>query len=172
MITRNIKSSKTRRSSGTNRLRERANLSFFIVIIFFAVFGIIVLTEIFFIDERQNISNAARNQHRSGSDYEDIVLSDDYMVYRGPGGPGGIFDENVGVFLRGVEDTHLGARLLAPAPQNAPLRTEDLPLVVPESWPMFAKPSNLTPIDGQWQPVKGTRYCNSFLVLLLYMGAV
>jgi hypothetical protein len=33
-------------------LRERANLSFFIVVMFFAVFGVIVLTEIFLIDER------------------------------------------------------------------------------------------------------------------------
>ncbi|KAF4517267.1 hypothetical protein B566_EDAN008601 [Ephemera danica] len=159
MISRNVKSSKKRRG-GTNRLRERANLSFFIVIIFFAVFGIIVLTEIFFIDERHGMGNSARGQHRggSGSDYEDIVLSDDYMVYRGPGGAGGTFDDNVGVFLRGVEETHLGARLLAPVPQNAPLRAEELPLVMPESWPLFAKPSNLTPIDGQWQPVKGTRF--------------
>ncbi|XP_074039816.1 beta-1,4-galactosyltransferase galt-1 isoform X2 [Leptinotarsa decemlineata] len=36
----------------TFRSRQRANLSFFIVIMFFAVFGIIVFTEIFFIDER------------------------------------------------------------------------------------------------------------------------
>ncbi|KAJ8974724.1 hypothetical protein NQ317_000390 [Molorchus minor] len=34
------------------RNRQRANMSFFIVVMFFAVFGIIVFTEIFFIDER------------------------------------------------------------------------------------------------------------------------
>lgn len=36
----------------TLRGRQRANLSFFIVVMFFAVFGIIVVTEVFFIDER------------------------------------------------------------------------------------------------------------------------
>jgi hypothetical protein len=34
------------------RSRQRANMSFFIVVMFFAVFGIIIFTEIFLIDER------------------------------------------------------------------------------------------------------------------------
>lgn len=34
------------------RNKQRANMSFFIVVMFFAVFGIIVFTEIFLIDER------------------------------------------------------------------------------------------------------------------------
>lgn len=36
----------------TFRNKQRANMSFFIVVMFFAVFGIIVFTEIFLIDER------------------------------------------------------------------------------------------------------------------------
>lgn len=37
-------------------LKERANLSFMLVVMFFAVFGLIVLTEIFLIDERRGVS--------------------------------------------------------------------------------------------------------------------
>ncbi|KAL7303396.1 hypothetical protein TKK_0004581 [Trichogramma kaykai] len=36
-------------------LKERANMSFMLVVMFFAVFGLIVLTEIFLIDERHGI---------------------------------------------------------------------------------------------------------------------
>ncbi|KAG8253098.1 hypothetical protein J6590_042907 [Homalodisca vitripennis] len=54
--------------------RDRANLSFFIVIIFFAVFTAIVLTEIFLIDERGR-GAAARNSRyppsRLHHEYED-----------------------------------------------------------------------------------------------------
>lgn len=35
------------------RNRQRANMSFFIVVMFFAVFGVIVFTEIFFIDDKE-----------------------------------------------------------------------------------------------------------------------
>lgn len=35
------------------RNRQRAKMSFFIVVMFFAVFGVIVFTEIFFIDEKE-----------------------------------------------------------------------------------------------------------------------
>jgi len=46
------RSSKNLPAQRSRILRERANLSFFIVVMFFAVFGVIVLTEIFLIDER------------------------------------------------------------------------------------------------------------------------
>ena len=46
------RSSKKLSAQRSRVLRERANLSFFIVVMFFAVFGVIVLTEIFLIDER------------------------------------------------------------------------------------------------------------------------
>lgn len=39
-------------SGGAKRARDRSQLSFFIVVIFFAVFALIVLTEVFLIDER------------------------------------------------------------------------------------------------------------------------
>jgi hypothetical protein len=56
-------------------LRERANLSFFIVVMFFAVFGVIVLTEIFLIDERgRGAGVLVRNGGRRRGDkpdYED-----------------------------------------------------------------------------------------------------
>lgn len=60
------------------RNRQRANLSFFIVVMFFAVFGIIVFTEIFFIDERgQSTGVFVRHgpltyQHKDkGQEYDD-----------------------------------------------------------------------------------------------------
>ena len=46
------RSSKKLSAQRSRLLRERAKLSFFIVVMFFAVFGVIVLTEIFLIDER------------------------------------------------------------------------------------------------------------------------
>lgn len=61
------------------RNRQRANMSFFIVVMFFAVFGIIVFTEIFFIDERGRASGvlvrhgSLNYQHKQDRvvDYED-----------------------------------------------------------------------------------------------------
>lgn len=62
-------------SSSTLRNRQRANMSFFIVVMFFAVFGIIVFTEIFFIDDRDNIGGAIVRHgslgYKSDKDYED-----------------------------------------------------------------------------------------------------
>lgn len=66
------------------RNKERANMSFFIVVMFFAVFGIIVFTEIFLIDERghgagvvvRHGSLGGGFRHRSSNDrpdYEDVV---------------------------------------------------------------------------------------------------
>lgn len=64
----------SRRSGSGNRtnagvLKERANMSFMLVVMFFAVFGLIVLTEIFLIDERRGVSVAGTGVlggHRSG----------------------------------------------------------------------------------------------------------
>lgn len=68
-------------------LKERANMSFMLVVMFFAVFGVIVLTEIFLIDERHgsNVGNTgALGGHRSGHrlaaapdrpDYEEVGVS-------------------------------------------------------------------------------------------------
>lgn len=61
------------------RNRQRASLSFFIVVMFFGVFGIIVFTEIFFIDERGRAAGVIVRrgsltiQHKQdkNSDYDD-----------------------------------------------------------------------------------------------------
>jgi hypothetical protein len=131
---------KKRGHSATSRLRERANLSFCIVVIFFAVFSIIVLTEIFFIDERPG--PAPIGAHRS-PEYEEIVLSDDYLqLYKGP--------DNEAA-------SHLAGRLLAPAAPINVLRPEE-PLAPPLQDAGFVKFSNLTAYDAKWQSVRGTRY--------------
>lgn len=67
-------SSSRRSGSGGSRanagvLKERANMSFMLVVMFFAVFGLIVLTEIFLIDERRGVSvggTGVLGGHRSG----------------------------------------------------------------------------------------------------------
>lgn len=68
-----------------SRNKERANMSFFIVVMFFAVFGIIVFTEIFLIDERGHgagvvvrhgsLGGGMGGRHRPGdrADYEDVL---------------------------------------------------------------------------------------------------
>lgn len=65
-----------------SRNKERANMSFFIVVMFFAVFGIIVFTEIFLIDERGHGAGVivrhgslGSGRHRFGdkADYEDVL---------------------------------------------------------------------------------------------------
>ncbi|XP_078038157.1 uncharacterized protein LOC144470636 [Augochlora pura] len=60
-------SSGSRANAGV--LKERANMSFMLVVMFFAVFGLIVLTEIFLIDERRGVGvggTGALGGHRSG----------------------------------------------------------------------------------------------------------
>lgn len=63
----------SRRSGGSRAnagvLKERANMSFMLVVMFFAVFGLIVFTEIFLIDERRGVSiggTGVLGGHRSG----------------------------------------------------------------------------------------------------------
>ncbi|XP_067005101.1 uncharacterized protein [Anabrus simplex] len=155
-------------------LRERANMSFFIVIMFFAVFGVIVLTEIFLIDERGRGQGVLVRHGRSGGrhqsfgdrpDYEDpqsLLQGDDYLIYKGAG-----FDENIGVFIR--EDRGL-RRKAGEALQ--PLQM-DVIKAIPEAQPGAPGPGgvpagiesrlpplspNLTAKDGSWQIVSGTRY--------------
>ncbi|KAK9499219.1 hypothetical protein O3M35_002297 [Rhynocoris fuscipes] len=53
-------------------LRERANMSFCIVVIFFAVFFVIVLTEIFLIDQSSR-TRGRRTHSRNRPSYEDAV---------------------------------------------------------------------------------------------------
>lgn len=62
------------------RSRQRANMSFFIVVMFFAVFGIIVFTEFFLIDERDRgagvlVRHGSLSYHhrQQEHDYEDAL---------------------------------------------------------------------------------------------------
>lgn len=138
-------------SSWTNRSRQRANLSFFIVIMFFAVFGIIVFTEIFFIDERSQNGILVRqgSYQRLDRDYDDPLQSDDYISLR----VGGLsaLDESVNALLT-------GNRL----PLVLPLTVEDKAqqakphMVTENQLPLY--PSSMTPKDGSWQTVNGTKY--------------
>ncbi|XP_072390060.1 uncharacterized protein [Diabrotica undecimpunctata] len=62
------------------RSRQRASLSFFIVVMFFGVFGIIVFTEIFFIDDRSRASGVVvrpgslsySHKQEKSADYEEV----------------------------------------------------------------------------------------------------
>ncbi|GLV44982.1 uncharacterized protein CBL_14446 [Carabus blaptoides fortunei] len=105
-----------------SRNKERANMSFFIVVMFFAVFGIIVFTEIFLIDERGHGAGVVvrhgslgSGRHRFGdkADYEDVLQNDDYLALRG--GFGG-FDDNLGAMLREARgESAAGVKLPAAA---------------------------------------------------------
>lgn len=68
-----------KRKHKTSRMKDRANMSFFIVVMFFAVFGVIVLTEIFLIDDKTKSVTVRHSAIVSGKkshdklDYEDQV---------------------------------------------------------------------------------------------------
>ena len=73
-------------------LKERANMSFMLVVMFFAVFGVIVLTEIFLIDERRTSVGGTgalgghRNGHRLAAapdrpDYEEVGVSHEFLFF-------------------------------------------------------------------------------------------
>ncbi|XP_018322193.1 beta-1,4-galactosyltransferase galt-1 isoform X2 [Agrilus planipennis] len=71
--------------SWTVRNKQRASLSFFIVVIFFAVFGMIVFTELFVIDERnRNGGYTMRNgillyrSHQEKNEYEEDLQGDNF----------------------------------------------------------------------------------------------
>uniref|UniRef100_A0ABD2XMA2 Glycosyltransferase family 92 protein n=1 Tax=Trichogramma kaykai TaxID=54128 RepID=A0ABD2XMA2_9HYME len=93
-------------------LKERANMSFMLVVMFFAVFGLIVLTEIFLIDERHGIGAGgaalgARGRaahHRLAAapdrpDYEEIG-PEDYAGLKGN------LEDHLGMLVRGEESQH------------------------------------------------------------------
>lgn len=84
-------------------LKDRANMSFMLVVMFFAVFGLIVFTEIFLIDERHgtNAANGGAIAHRNGHrlaaapdrpDYEEVGAED----YKGS------FDDHVGLLVHQI----------------------------------------------------------------------
>ncbi|XP_054284121.1 uncharacterized protein LOC129001015 [Macrosteles quadrilineatus] len=134
--------------------RDRANLSFFIVVIFFAVFSAIVLTEIFLIDDRAR-SNSLKSGRgptsRLHRDYDENGPqgAEDYLVYHGQV-PVPVADE----------------------PGSAPLALHlhrlQVPPIGPSSAPDAPLPplGNLTASGGSWQTVPGTRF--KFFVFSAY----
>ena len=94
----------------TRHNKERANLSFLLVLMFFGVFGVVVLTEIFMVDERGRgqgvvVRHGAPTRQRTADarpDYEDpfIPVSGTRRVGRvreGPGGSGRVKDHRPAV---------------------------------------------------------------------------
>ncbi|GJQ81775.1 hypothetical protein Trydic_g320 [Trypoxylus dichotomus] len=152
------------------RNKQRANMSFFIVVIFFAVFGIIVFTEIFLIDERgrgagvlvRHGSIPYHHRQQDRPDYEDALQSDDYISIH-MGGGGGAMDDTVGALLMGRP-----AIPAAPVFQDANVQDHYNGQAINEAQlPPF--PANFTPTDGAWQTVNGTRY--KFYVFSAFLDA-
>nr|CAH7759572.1 unnamed protein product [Callosobruchus chinensis] len=156
----------TKKKYTTFRSRQRANLSFFLVVMFFAVFGIIVFTEVFFIDERNAGTGAgvlirhAGYQHgyRKGQEYDE---NEDYISIRmGLGGGAMMNDETLGALLLGggggVPPAVAAARAAPPLPlllDTLPLNSKDL---IETQLPPY--PDNSTLTEGSWQNVNGTKY--------------
>ncbi|XP_015597945.1 uncharacterized protein LOC107269043 [Cephus cinctus] len=148
-----------RKGSGGGRgsagvLKERANMAFMLVVMFFAVFGLIVLTEIFLINDRPGSNlggTGALGGHRNGHrlalppdrpDYEEIG-AEDYAGLKGG------FDEHVGLLVRGDES----AKLAVPSdPRTLP----SLPPSLEARLPQLDRSLKLT--NAEWLPVTNTRY--------------
>ncbi|XP_014282306.1 beta-1,4-galactosyltransferase galt-1 isoform X2 [Halyomorpha halys] len=120
-------------------LRERANMSFCIVVIFFAVFFVIVLTEIFLIDQSSRSRNR-RGHSRLRSNYDEAVIiaqhGEDYLVY-----------QNLAEDSKNYKSSYMAQNPLLP------YRTSTANLTIPAK-------------DGVWQSVAGTRY--KFFVFSAY----
>ncbi|CAH0563496.1 unnamed protein product [Brassicogethes aeneus] len=136
------------------RSRQRANMSFFIVVMFFAVFGIIVFTEIFLIDERgrgagvlvRHGSLTYHSKHQDKADYEDFQ-NDDYISLRI--GAAMINDDAFQSILLGGKSP-----VAVPVVDNSAQMSSKL---ITESQ-LPPHPDNLPASDGKWQKVHGTRY--------------
>ncbi|XP_063975703.1 uncharacterized protein LOC135161763 [Diachasmimorpha longicaudata] len=144
-------SSVSRGSAGV--LKDRANMSFMLVVMFFAVFGLIVLTEIFLIDERRsNGGTGALGGHRNGHrmvgppdrpDYEEVA-AEDYVGLRGG------FDAQVGLLIHGDSSAKV-----APIPSD-PRGLSSLPPSMEQQLPTLDQ--NLKMTHAEWLPVTNTRY--------------
>ncbi|KAJ3625269.1 hypothetical protein MTP99_018827 [Tenebrio molitor] len=135
------------------RSRQRANMSFFIVVMFFAVFGIIIFTEIFLIDERGRgagvlVRHGSLTYHhrQQDRDYDDALQSDDYISIRM--GAVANMEDTVGALLLG-RPAAIPIVDEEPGPQSSKLLTET-------QLPPY--PAHVTPTNGSWQNVNGTRF--------------
>ncbi|KMY90077.1 uncharacterized protein LOC6732193 isoform X1 [Drosophila simulans] len=164
--------------------RERSGMSFLIVITFFAVFGLIILTEVFMIDERTHsgmlamragVGGGASLGGRMGDsmpDYDNV--KDDYDLL-----DASILSDNKLGFVQlrdnklkiqeaaGADGQRLAGMLLngggggggaGAFGVNVPLIPwgQVLPDKVEETLPHF--PFGTRPTDGAWQVVNGTRF--------------
>ncbi|XP_055592799.1 uncharacterized protein LOC129744346 isoform X2 [Uranotaenia lowii] len=136
--------------------RERAGMSFLIVIAFFAIFGLIILTEVLMIDDRGRGGGIIVRHGSSGGrfgesipDYDDV--KDDYL-------------DDTGIFVR---ETKYGSAAIKsmlknqkdPAEQrNPPVIPwgQMLPSKTEQTLPKY--PGDFRPTDGSWEVVNGTRY--------------
>ncbi|XP_030377018.1 uncharacterized protein LOC115625923 [Scaptodrosophila lebanonensis] len=174
--------------------RERSGMSFLIVIAFFAVFGLIILTEVFMIDERSHSGLMAMRAGGGGGgslsgrmgdsmpDYDNV--KDDYDLL-----DDSILSDNKLGFIQfrdnklkiqdaaGVDGQRYAGTLLnggyggagafgMSGSPNVPFIPwgQVLPSKVEETLPHF--PFGTTPSDGAWQVVNGTRF--KFFVFSAY----
>ncbi|XP_049853300.1 uncharacterized protein LOC126334765 isoform X2 [Schistocerca gregaria] len=167
-------------------LRERAGLSFFLVVMFFAVFGVIVLTEVLLIDERGRGGGVGvGGRHGAGyagrthgfadrPDYEDnhglLPQAEDYsfldngQVAHILAGPGGVppaaeaLPAGLGAGVAAVGAGSMGAAGAAAVVVEAE-RLQGRGGVPPGFEARLPPPAaNLSAKDGTWQIVSGTRY--------------
>ncbi|KAL1494409.1 hypothetical protein ABEB36_010012 [Hypothenemus hampei] len=132
------------------RNRQRTHMSFFIVVIFFAVFGIIVFTEIFFMDEREKATGVlvrrgaiSFQQKDDHLEYDNDFQSDDYISIR------------VGQAM--MDNAEIGAFLLGKARGGYNLDNNPIAKYFNEDrLPSF--PDNFTISNGSWQPINGSRF--------------
>lgn len=136
-------------------------MSFFIVVMFFAVFGIIVFTEIFFIDEKEKAAGVLVRhgsmslQHsKEKMDYDNEFQADDYISIRV--GQAMMSNAEIDALLVGRSRAQL------PIIDNSP---QFMSKFFSESQlPSF--PENFSSTEGSWQPVNGSRY--KFFVFSAY----
>ncbi|XP_076289248.1 uncharacterized protein LOC143213364 [Lasioglossum baleicum] len=136
-------------------LKERANMSFMLVVMFFAVFGLIVLTEIFLIDERRGVGvggTGALGGHRSGHrlpaapdrpDYGELG-AEDYIGLKGS------FDDHIGLLVHGEDGGQKTA--IQPDPRGLPSLPPNLEARLPQP------DQSLRITDAEWLPVTKTRF--------------
>ncbi|XP_045478105.1 beta-1,4-galactosyltransferase galt-1 [Harmonia axyridis] len=138
------------------RNRQRAQMSFFIVVIFFAIFGLIVFAEIFLIDERgrgagvlvRHGSLVYHSRQQEINEYEESLQNDDYISIR-LGSDLGSLDNSIGALLLG--------RNQAPIPVGVDDAEIQSSKDILENNHSFY-PTHLSPSKGSWQIVNGTRY--------------
>ncbi|XP_030758762.1 beta-1,4-galactosyltransferase galt-1 [Sitophilus oryzae] len=143
------------------RNKQRANMSFFIVVMFFAVFGFIVFTEIFFIDEKEKTTgilvrhgSLSYHHNKDKMDYDNEFQDDDYISIRV--GQAMMDTGDIGSFLIGKPRMHI------PNIDNAPRYVTKV--ISENQLPPY--PENFTISYGSWQNVNGSKY--KFFVFSAY----